>query len=359
VSPEAAIGELTGILERIRPGTTARTPNAPPRFALVRTDRNSDTTTTRALVATMAAALVLLLIATVNVTSIVLARTAARRHEIAVRLTIGAARGRIVRQLLTETLLSALLAGLAGILLANWMVRGFTALAVTLDRTDLGVQLSFPRLQEVAIGGPAIAFAFVAALAVGVFVGLVPATWVASDARRQPLSERAGIESGGGTLRGRGLLVISEIALATMLLIGGALIVRSFANLSSVNAGFNPSGVLTFQIAVPMERYPGARMLALAEQVTAAVREIPGVTHAAYARQLPLVALRESAWFRRTPVLPNPPPRQADSAPDARLVSRDYFATMGIAIVAGRGFDDNDRDRAPRAASSALRADAA
>jgi putative ABC transport system permease protein len=127
------------------------------------------------------------------------------------------------------------------------------------------------------------------------------------------------------------------------LLIGGVLLVRSFVNLMSVDAGFDPSHVLTFQIAVPAERYPSPRMRDLAERVTAQLRAVPGVRQAAYARQLPLVAIRESAWFRRTPVLPNPPPRQSDVAPDARLVSRDYLAVLGIPIVAGRGFTEADR----------------
>jgi putative ABC transport system permease protein len=249
---------------------------------------------------------------------------------------------------MTESLLYALLAGLAGIVLAHWMVRGFTSLAVTLDRMDLGVQLSFPRLHEIAVAAPAIVFAAAASLAVGIFVGLVPAVWITRNARPQPLSERAATGS-GGALRGRGLLVVSEIALATVLLIGGVLIVRSFVNLASVDAGFNPSGVLTFQIAIPAGRYPGVRMRELAEQLTERLRKIPGVKHAAYARQLPLVALRESAWFRKTPALPNPPPRQSELAPDARLVSRDYFGTMGIPVIAGRGFGEDDRDGVPRA----------
>ena len=145
----------------------------------------------------------------------------------------------------------------------------------------------------------------------------------------------------------RGLLIVSEIALAMMLLVGGSLLIHSFTKLASVESGYDPENVLTFQVSLA-DLAPGTEMKTLADDVVEQVRLLPGVKAAAFARQLPLIAIRETAWFRRSPHLPNPPPRPTSASPDARLVSEEFFDVMGIRVVAGRAFGPNDGVGQPR-----------
>jgi predicted permease len=149
----------------------------------------------------------------------------------------------------------------------------------------------------------------------------------------------------------RGGLVIAEIALAMMLLAGGGLLIRSFTKLSSVDAGYDARHVLTFQVAVPVDRYPVARLKTFASDLVTRLQALPGVQSAAYANQLPMVSLINSFPLRATPApqtpgrRPEPPPR---GTPDIRLVSRDYLAVMGIRVIAGRAFIEQDGPGRPR-----------
>ena len=307
------------------------------------------------IVLTVAVGFVLLL-ACVNVANLVLARTAARRREIVIRGALGAGRGRLTRYFLTESMTLGLCGGLAGVLLAFGGVRLLRSLAATLTRVDLGNQLSLPRLAEVGVDGPVLAFAFVISVATGVLFGLVPALRYARADHAVALreGEKATVSEHrlGRYVSLRGALVVAEISLAIVLLAGGGLLIRSFAELSSVDAGYNPSNVVTFQVAVPADVYPPARTKAFAEELVARLRSVPGVESAAYANQLPMVNLVNSFPLEPRP-LPRPEPGRPRQQPpaslaDIRLVSRDFFEAMGIPVLRGRGFVEGDGTGQPR-----------
>ena len=181
----------------------------------------------------------------------------------------------------------------------------------------------------------------------GVLFGLAPALrhsrpGLAIDALRE---SAATAYSGFSLLRRgrtRALLVCVEIALAMMVLAGGALLIHSFLKLSGVDPGYQAKNVLTFQVALPAGRYPLAALKVFADDMVARVRTVPGVLAAAHG-QLPMVGLRETAWFRKTPAVPQKP-----DGPEIRLVSRDYLDVMGIKVLAGRGFRETDRAGQPR-----------
>jgi putative ABC transport system permease protein len=344
-SIQAASAEIGGVLHSLRPNQ----PTAAYRLASMR-DTIAEPIKPALLVLSAAVALVLL-IACVNVANLLIARASARRNEIAVRVALGAGRARMIRQLLTESILLALVGGLGGVAVAIAGTRLLRTLAATFARIDLGVQLPFPRLDEIGVDGAVLTFTAAVSLVVGVVSGLAPAIGHVSSDAANVSRESASATSGFGFGRGhrtRGLLIVIETALAMVLLVGGGLLIHSFVKLTSVELGYTPSKVLTFQVSLG-DLEPGSQLRTFADDLTMRIRSVPGVQSAAYARQLPLIVIKESAWFRHTPTLPSPPPRQPPGAPDARLVSQDYFAVLGARIVAGRGFEDGDRDGAPRA----------
>jgi len=300
------------------------------------------------LVLTVAVGFVLLL-ACVNVANLLLARTAARQREFVIRGALGAGRGRLIRYLLTESVTLGLAGGIAGTLLAFGGVRVLRSLATTLARLDLATQMSFPRIDEIAVDGRALAFSFVISVATGVLFGLAPALrYARADSavalRDGDRSTVAGIRL-GRYVSLRGALVVAEISLAMVLLAGGGLLIRSFITLSGVDAGYDPANVLTFQVAVPVDLYPSPRMKAFAEELVMRLRSTPGVESAAYANQLPMVSLVNSYPLRSTPFQPIPgrqPEPPPPGTPDIRLVSQDYLKVMGIPVLAGRGFVEGD-----------------
>jgi predicted permease len=343
-SLEAAAAEIGGVLRSLRPNQ----PSATYRLARMR-DTIAEPLRPALLVLSAAVALVLL-IACVNVANLLMARASARRREMAVRVALGAGRGRMIRQLLAESLVLALLGGLAGVGVAIAGTRLLRTLASTFARIDLGVQLPFPRLDEVGVDAAVLGFTAAASLTAGILSGLAPAIGQFGSDRGHVLRESTSA-SGFGFGRGqrtRGILIIVETALAMVLLVGGGLLINSFVKLTSVQLGYRPANVLTFQVALG-DLPPQSQLRQFADGFVERVRAIPGVQSAAYARQMPLVAIKEAAWFRDTPTLPSPPPRQPPNAPDARLVSQTYFDVLGARIVAGRGFEDRDRAGAPRA----------
>ncbi|MBI1873263.1 MAG: ABC transporter permease [Acidobacteria bacterium] len=301
------------------------------------------------LVLTVAVGFVLL-IACVNVANLMLARTATRQREIAIRVALGAGRGRVIRQLLTESVMLALLGGIGGIALALGGVRLLQRLGTTLSRVDLGNSLAFPRLDEISVDTSVLAFTAATSVITGILFGSAPAL---RHTRAHPiatLKEAAGSTTSAFSLQHRfgvrNLLVIAEIAMAMVLLVGGGLLMTSFVKLSSVDPGYNPTNVLTFQVSLPVDRYPDARLRTFAEDLVARLGSVPGVRAAAYANQLPMVALRDTAgglWKT-----PDPTRKPAPDGSDARFVSREYFAVMGIRVIAGRGFGENDGAGQPR-----------
>ena len=343
VPPSTAAAEIEAIHRDVRPAS-AGTFNKEPefrigsagrraRFELVPVQDELTGSVKPALVVLTAAVGIVLLIACVNVANLLLARTASRQREIAVRAAIGAAPGRLVRQLLTESLFLAGLGGLAGTAFAFAGVRIFRTLATTLGRSDLGLASVFPRLSEVSVDAATLGYALAISCATGVVFGLAPAVRHSrphhADILREATAPRAGLRNG---------LVVAEIALATVLLVGAGLLINSFIRLATVDPGFQPSRLVTFQI----DQSTGQRQeeqRAFAERLVERLRAMRDVQSAAYARQLPMVQLQDSLrlTLRRGDV-----EQALGETPDVRFVSRDYLKTMDIPIVSGRGFSEAD-----------------
>ena len=271
-----------------------------------------------------------LLIACGNVANLLLARGAARGKEIAIRAAVGAGRGRIVRQMLTESVVLSVVAAAIGLLLAYGGIRVLVANAPP----------GIPRLDQTRIDGVVLAFTIVVALLSSMVFGMMPALRAARQNLQGVLKE--GGRSVGGSTRDRvrtGLVTL-EVALAVMLLVGAGLLIRSAAYLGRVDPGFEPQGVLAARIALPREAYaePGAAARAFKTIVADLARQ-PGVRSAAVVSQAPL---GPGGWSNG--LVPEGRPREAASAIDSRMrmISPDYFSTMGITLVAGRTFTDRD-----------------
>jgi putative ABC transport system permease protein len=351
VSREAAAAEISALIPRLRGvGQPSRFELLPLRDLLVAPVR------TALLVLTGAVGLVLL-IACVNVANLLLARTTARQRESAVRLALGAGTGRLIRQALTESLLLACLGGLAGIGVAYSGVRLLRTLATALPRRDLGPGIGLPRLDEVSIDGSVLAFTVGASLLTGLLFGALPAIRQSRPQAWHALRQGTAAAISGFSLfrrqRALGVLVVAEIAMATVLLIGGGLLIHSFVRLTSVDAGFDPRGVLTFQIALPPGR-PDQDLRNLARQVTERLQARPDVRAVGYAEALPMtrVSMRfaQLGTTPQTRRLQRPMPGSLPpDVPDTRFVSRAFLTAMGIPLIAGRTFSEDDRAGAPQA----------
>ncbi|MES2305722.1 MAG: ADOP family duplicated permease [Gemmatimonadota bacterium] len=283
-----------------------------------------------ALLAVLAAAALVLLIACANVTNLLLGRAAQRRGEFALRAALGASRGRVMRQLLTESLLLSGLGGALGVALAVFGVRGLVALSPAM----------MPRVDAIALNSSALGFALAISLAVGVIFGLVPA-W---HATRRNLHQGTGAGSrrtAGGASFTRGALVISEVALALLLLVGSGLLLRSMREVLNVDPGFDAEQLLTVQIQSGGQRMPDdATTWRFFEQVLTRVRALPGVTSAALTSQLPL-SNDFDGYGIHSEKHPNPNPSEDPSA-FRYGVSAGYLETMRIPLLRGRTLTPQD-----------------
>ena len=339
VTPVAAAAEMAAIRSDVRGASTSMV-GGRPRYELIPVQDELTGPVRPALLVLMAAVGVVLLIACVNVANLLLARTASRQREIAVRAAIGAGPGRLVRQLITESLLLAGLGGVLGIALAFGGVRLFRLLATTLGRSDLGLASVFPRLSEVSVDAAALGYALAVSIATGLVFGLAPGLRHARPRHAALLRDLSA--SPRSTIGGS--LVVVEIALATVLLVGAGLLITSFVKLSTVDPGFEPAHVLTFQVLQSTSPRPEEQRV-FAETFVERLRGVPEVQSAAYGRQLPLVQLQDSltVTLRRGDV----DVTLAGEGADVRFVSRDYLKTMGIPIVAGRGLTEADGEGRP------------
>ena len=276
-----------------------------------------------------------MLIACVNVASLALGRTAARETELTVRVALGAGRGRIARQILTENLVLAIGGGIAGLALAILGTRALVALAPG----DL------PLVHAVHVDGVVLSFSLAVTLLSGVAFGVVPAL----QASRQGIEAR--LRSGGrglslGSGRLRRVLVVTEVALAMTLLAGAGLLVRSLARLSSVDPGFRTDHLATFSVTLSPVRYPdAARQEQFTRQLETRLQRLPGVTSAGVSFALPLT----NSGFGFTFAIGGRPEVSGPEEPRAqvRIATPDYFRAMGIPIVRGRGFTARDDETAP------------
>jgi predicted permease len=294
-----------------------------------------------------------LLIACVNVGGLLLARGIRREREIWVRVALGAGRSRVVRQLVTESMLLTLVGGFAGIWLAVAGVRSLRLFGAGMPRQDLGASSIVPRLDEVGIDGTVLLFALGVSVVAGVACGLAPALWQSHVEARGELARETSLSAPGFNLfrrsRGRALLVVVQIGLAVVLLLGSGLLIRSFLKLSSVDPGYATTRVLTFQVALS----PNQPALRFSEELIARVQGLSGVQAAGYADHLPLtrsnlghthLSTRSQAGQSMGPPPPPPPPGVVGTPefPTAHLVSRDFLSALGVEVIEGRGFSDAD-----------------
>jgi putative ABC transport system permease protein len=358
VTRQAAAAEVNALLIRPvdgrQPASSADSAQ-PPRFELVALQDMLVGSVRPALLVIAAAVGFVLLIACVNVANLLLARMGTRQREMAVRLALGAGRGRLVRQVLTESLVLALAAGGAGTVVAFGGIHLLRGLGTGLARRDLGPSTSLPRLDEVSIDGSVFVFALAAALLTGVVFGLAPAIRLSEQRSTSALRESAGSVASGFDMfrrvRMQSVLVVAQITMALTLFIGAALLVRSFAKLSNVDPGYDLTSVLTFQVAFEKGRYSAPQYTALAEAIAARLQSAPTLRSAGYTLVLPIVGGRAGTALRltREPAA-RPPSGLTAASPERPLlaaVSRDFLNVLGIHLIAGRGFGDNDRAGQP------------
>jgi putative ABC transport system permease protein len=276
-----------------------------------------------------------LLIACANVANLLLARATDRRREIALRAALGADRGRILRQLLTESLLLAALGGALGTALGLWGVRALVALA------SGGLPVSVIPLDPGLLG-----FSALLSLATGVTLGLVPALSALRGDLGATLKEGGRTVAGGGR-RLREMLVVSEVALSLVMLIGAGLLVQSLRKMQSLDPGFRPDHVLTLSFRLPPTKYAeGEPVAAFFREAIAGIRAVPGVESAALVRAVPLSGNYGTTGYQVEGRAETAPGKEPSAA--LNIVTPDYFGTLGIPIRQGRDFTDHDDAKAPR-----------
>jgi predicted permease len=280
-----------------------------------------------------------LLIACANVANLLLARAAARRKEFAIRAALGAGRARLIRQLLTEAVVLALVGGVIGVLLAFWIVDLFVAISPG----------NIPRLDQVKLDGRVVVFALTLSFLTGVLFGLSPAIGSSKVNLVEHLKEGQRGSAAGLAARLRGLLVISQVALALVLLVGAGLLGQSFVRLITLRPGFNPQNLLTVQLFLPSDGYKDQNALsAFYQQATEEFRSIPGVESVGATSAGP-----QFGGYEPVDVLAGGQTASASGEyPHARYynVGPDYFHTMQIPLLAGREFTNRDTSGAPAVA---------
>jgi putative ABC transport system permease protein len=290
-----------------------------------------------ALLVLVGAVACVLLIACANVANLLLARATTRQREMAVRAALGAARGRLVRQMMAESLLLAFAGGAAGLALAWWGVRAV--------RLVVAERVPIARLESVTIDGTVLMFTIAACLLSGLFFGLVPALTASGTVLSESLKEGGRTGSAARGARTRGTFVVAEIALALVLLVGAGLLVRSFAKLLAVDPGFDLNTV-SMRISLPSSRYAGdVKPIQFYQQLFDRIDALPGVQDAGAISFLPLATFGAATGYV---VADQPePPRGQWPTTEVRVVMRDYFKAMGVPLVRGRLFTTQE-DATPR-----------
>jgi putative ABC transport system permease protein len=273
-----------------------------------------------------------LLIACANVVNLLLSRSAARAREVAIRSALGAGRGRIVRQLLTESLLLALAGGAIGLLLAVWL----KDLLVAFSPGDI------PRLDEIRLDWRVLGFTVGITLLTTLLTGLAPALSLSKPNLTSSLKEggqKGGVGQGG---RMRGALVIAEVALALVLVVGAGLMIRSFHQLQQVDPGFDPNNILSLSVSLPGLKYPeAAQRQAFFEQAEQRIRRLPGVV-AVGSTTMP--ALKGYRWTSDATIEGHPHENYVREVRH-KEITPDYFRAMGIQLLSGRFFNESDNDK--------------
>jgi len=285
-----------------------------------------------ALLVLLGAVGLVLLIACANVANLLLVRTVARQKEIAIRTTLGASRRRIIQQLLTESILLGVLGGALGLLLAVW-------------GTDLLINISpsnMPRMSEITIDYRVLGFTFAISLLTGVIFGLLPALQALRFNINESLkSEGRGVVGSSSRSRARSVLIVTEIALALVLLVGAGLLIKSFKRLGEVDPGFKPDNVMTMQLSLPRAKYgKPEQQSAFIQQVLERIEAVPGVGSVSMVAAPPFSGFTASRYFQ----IEGRPPRPAGEGFNAgyNSASPNYFQTLGIPLRRGRDFTRQD-----------------
>jgi predicted permease len=291
-----------------------------------------------ALWALLGAVGLVLLIACANVASVLLARTVVRAREMSIRTALGASRGRLIRQLLTESVVLGGAGGVVGLLVAYWGVRSLAAL----------IPNDIPRIHEFRVDAWVLGFTLLVSLLASFVFGLTPALHSASTDLHEALKEGGrGTGESRKSKNARRVLVAAEVALAVVLLIGAGLLLRSFARLQQVNPGFEPENVLIATLSLPQSQYSKPEhWTAFYDQLLDRLKSQPGVLNAAAALPLPPTGSGFSLGFQ----IKGQPPQRAggDYSADYSAISPDYFQTMQIPILRGRFFTVRDTAAAPK-----------
>ncbi len=281
-----------------------------------------------------------LLIACANVANMLFSRAFGRQKEIAVRLALGASRWRLVRQLLTESLLLALVGGAIGLLLSVWAVDMLKA-AMPEDFAKL-----IPGWDHFSVNRTVLLFTLGISMLTGVLFGLTPAWQASKPNLDETLKEGAkGASSTGSRHRLRGALVVAEVALSLVLLVGAGLMIRSFVAMLRDDTGFNPHSVLSFNLLLSGEKYPEAQRRGFYDQLLKRLETLPGVVAAGATSILPMSGNSENNTFE----IAGRPPFEKGKGPDAgyRVVTPGYFDAIGMSLRRGRGFTASDNELAP------------
>ena len=324
---EEAMTMVSAELRRLRPEANAR--KTAIRFTPLDQQIVGDYAVTLRLL--VGAVLLVLLLACVNLASLSLARTAARRRELAVRAALGVGRWRLASQLLIEALLPCGAAGVLGVVLAAWQTQLLLSLAPA----------TMPRAGEVALDPVVVLFAVAVTLVTGIAVGLWPAIRMS---RVDPAADLRGAgpsSAGSQSLTARRGLVASEVAISLVLAVTTALFVQSLRRLQQIEPGFDTTNVLSMRLSLSRERYPDREsVLAFQQRLDARLRALPGVDRVGGVSLIPLSGMRASVDF----IVDGRPVRREDmTEAEYRVVSPDYFDAIGMRLVAGRAFTERDR----------------
>jgi putative ABC transport system permease protein len=293
-----------------------------------------------ALMVLLVAVAFVLLIACANVANLLLARAASRQKEIAIRTAMGASRGRIVRQLLTESVLLSLVGGAVGLLLAKWGMDALLSLAPQ----------NLPRMSNVSLDGRVLAFTALVTLLTGVFFGLIPALQASKPNLSETMKDAGrGSTEGGRRQLIRSTLVVLEVASALVLLVGAGLMIKSFWQLQKVDPGFNPDKALTAMVALPRRKYPEEpQQIAFFQQLMEKVKTLPGVQEVGASNVVPL---GDNDFVLAFEIDGRPPlPPGAGQSTNFYSISADYFKAMGIPLLQGRVFTERDTKDSPKVA---------
>jgi putative ABC transport system permease protein len=265
----------------------------------------------------------LLFIGCANVANLLLARAATRSREISIRAAMGASRYRLIRQLLTESVLLSVIGGALGAWLAAW------AIPLLMSMAPPGLR----NFKDIGLNGEVLAFSLGVSIVTGILFGLVPALSSSSWSPAESLKQGERGSTAGGSRR-REFLIATEVGLSLILLIGAGLMIKSFANLTKVDPGFNPDRLLIFNIGASA-RADEDHQLQFYQQVVQRVATVPGVQHVAAVSRLPFSGGNSSRTFNR-------PGNKKEERADIRIATPDYFPTMGIPFVRGRNFNEHD-----------------